>query len=495
MAIALVQHTTGFASGGSPSATFGANTTAGNFLVAELHLNGVTVPSAPAGWTLAGSHVNGSTCLSALYYSENIAGGTATYAFTTSAHSASLILAEYSGIATSASLDQTGSGATFSNHVSAQSKATTSANELWVFGFGAQNSHTISGMTAGYTLVDTTGGTGGDGWMYAQIVSSTGTAAPSCTLNSSDNWDAVQATFIAAAGGGSIVSGSATLVANEALTETAAGIIASGATLEADAALVSTAATILASGDTLQANAALTSSAATLIATGDTLQSNAALVEHAATLLASGATLQSNSGLIVTGHVIANGVALAANAALSEASALLITAATEQSNAALVATGGIAGSTVNGSATLVSNAALSATGQVVAGPVALAANAALPLAGAHILSSAPVQANAGLVETAARLIVATPQPLTSNAALSEAAVLIAAALMVMQGNAALIATGSSASPSQPGSCAATDAQYGSVSVSDALLPGSVTAFDAALGSVTLSDLVAELVGV
>lgn len=202
MAIAFVQSAHGSASGGSPSATFTANTTPGNFLVATIQLAGVTVPTAPTGWTLAGSKVNGSTCMCVLFYAENITGGTATYSFTTSAHAATLVIAEYSGIATSASFDKTSSGATFGSTVSCSAQTTTQANELWIFAFGSQNSHTISGVTTGYSLVDNATLSGSSGWMYAQIVSATGSAAPRATLNSADNWDAVQGTFIAATGGG-----------------------------------------------------------------------------------------------------------------------------------------------------------------------------------------------------------------------------------------------------------------------------------------------------
>jgi hypothetical protein len=114
MAIALVGSLGTVATGStSCSPTFAQATTAGNFIVAWSASNG-TAPSTPSGWTAGLTGSPGATCQ--IFYKEDCSASEAAPTFSYTGGTVSgACLAEFSGVVTSSSLDETLGGTQGSN--------------------------------------------------------------------------------------------------------------------------------------------------------------------------------------------------------------------------------------------------------------------------------------------------------------------------------------------------------------------------------------------
>jgi|GEM_PF-3472893 hypothetical protein len=190
----------------SISASFTTATTAGNWY-------GVLCRSGnQAGWTLSVSDTEGNTWLSLtaavsagshmsqIFYVENVKGGTTDTVTCTQSSGVSgtmaILILEYSGIATSGSLDQQNQTAGTNNTatLTGASITTTNANDLVIGGAGLGANTTFTAGT-GYTLDVSDARLGWE----TQIVSSTGTFTP--TMNSTttaSSWTFTTAAFKAA---------------------------------------------------------------------------------------------------------------------------------------------------------------------------------------------------------------------------------------------------------------------------------------------------------
>ena len=219
MAIARVQASTAATSGtGAPAPAWPAATTAGDLLIAVVGVNtGATVGSwtPPAGWTLASQGSVGAGSHTAIFYIENASSRSGTETFTySSSRNAWGVLIEYSGVATSASLDVTANASNGAGSVtpSTGTTATIAQNdELLLGGTANRNALTttsdaMGGTASGGTLAKIgeasigSGGTGLTGRAYEQIVTAAGTGEFHGTLGSSAVWSGAIATFKAAGG-------------------------------------------------------------------------------------------------------------------------------------------------------------------------------------------------------------------------------------------------------------------------------------------------------
>lgn len=217
MAIAHVGNWTSaqfnFASGGTLT---GRTSTAGSLVAITSSSSDatVTISHSQAGSVLgAVGPVNNGGDTIRIDYVENIVGGAShTVSMTTNAEQYSVLNAsEYSGIATSSSIDQTGSGTGTSTTLSSGNVTTTQADELLV-GAGTISAGTDSTFTAtsSFTLRGSIGNAdeGTVGYLIDRIVSATGTYAATATWGgSSGAWVAAIATFKAAAAGGTTPKG------------------------------------------------------------------------------------------------------------------------------------------------------------------------------------------------------------------------------------------------------------------------------------------------
>lgn len=210
MAIAYVQSkgTTGSGNSTSRVAAFTAATTAGNHLVAIIVQGGSSALTLPSGWTSAVSQVGANQTVT-LAYQENTPGGQTSFTFTqATGNGFTVILTEWSGIATASSLDQTASindTTADTTLLTGTTATTTQADELWIGGIGCGNG-TPSAPTNGFTL-DVNLITGGaptnkaDATDLYLIASSTGTAGSGVTNSASVKSCGVIATFKAAGSG------------------------------------------------------------------------------------------------------------------------------------------------------------------------------------------------------------------------------------------------------------------------------------------------------
>ncbi len=188
----------------SLSASFASNNTAGNLIIVVAGWAGTTI-------TASVSDSNGNTYQTAvgpttgvgsrgqMFYAENIAGGanTVTVAFSASVSGAHLLIHEYSGIATSNSLDQVTSATGSSTVCDTGSVTTTQADALLFASCGAETDPTTITAGTGYTLRELVGAAGKTA-TEDQIVSATGTYNATFTLGASAPWLASLATFKAA---------------------------------------------------------------------------------------------------------------------------------------------------------------------------------------------------------------------------------------------------------------------------------------------------------
>jgi hypothetical protein len=167
VAKAFVKSASNTAAAASVTATLASASVAGNLLVAFVAARGAfTSATMPANWQLAASNVGGSGSSSEsafLYYYPNNPGGITSVAVTvTGTTGVSLLLAEFSGVATSSPLDQTdvagaGSGATGT----LLTPATTYPGELAVSAWGVNtNKSQTWGESSGWTSTVTAGSGG-----------------------------------------------------------------------------------------------------------------------------------------------------------------------------------------------------------------------------------------------------------------------------------------------------------------------------------------------
>lgn len=194
----------------------GRTSTAGNFvaITATATVNTATITHSQAGSVQTGrafENVGGaSTDFETIRYIEDIVGGAShTVTITTSAGQFSVLNAsEYSGVATSSSLDQnnTGSG-TGSGTLTTASVTTTQADELIIVS-GTEVESTASAWTAGasFTLRGNIARAdlGDTGFLEDRIVASTGSYSGAATWTGVSNprdWRCQIATFKAAAAG------------------------------------------------------------------------------------------------------------------------------------------------------------------------------------------------------------------------------------------------------------------------------------------------------
>jgi hypothetical protein len=209
--IALVQHA-GLDAGSTTtgSLAFASSNTAGNFIAVAIRgglssAQVFTVKDSSGNTYKQAAQVGytGSAVTSAIYYAENIKGGanTVTVSMTVSGPLRFDIL-EYSGVATSSSLDVTAVGTATSSSPLTASVNTTVNGDLLLGTVGTTNAATFT-AGAGYSIRDfvpaepNTKHIGED-----QIQATAGAATAGATLAASDSWGAVLAAFKPAGGGG-----------------------------------------------------------------------------------------------------------------------------------------------------------------------------------------------------------------------------------------------------------------------------------------------------
>lgn len=281
----------------------------------------------------------GQNTLTAVWYAANClalaSGSTVTVTFhaalLSSGESWQIAVDDISGAATSTVTDGTTArnsqtGATWDTRTGGTTDlTTTNANDLlWVAAGVNQgaplaltnaNSLPSSGWTSQAAI---SGGAGNNNQLVTayQVVSSTGTYRGGGTATAGNNGtSAVIVAFKAAGGGGSTVNGTATEVANAALTETAR--IQAPGTLASNAALSETA-RILASA-TEQSNAAITE-AARIVAGAISMAANAVL--SAGSIVPGSASMTANAGMSASAQVLA-AASLVASSALTQAGVTL----------------------------------------------------------------------------------------------------------------------------------------------------------------------------
>jgi hypothetical protein len=198
MSIAFVQSlqaTTGGAQPASLAQAFGSNNVAGNFLVCvvRVYTGGGGIPivltdSLGNTWIHAGGFVNAFVAQIDVFYCENCLGGANTLtASLGSGHYIRFAAAEYSGVATSSSLDVQNSATGTGTAANSGNVTTTNASDLLV-GFCENDTNGALSVTpgAGWTQRELVDGES----LCDQIVSSTGTYAFSATIGGSVSWGA-----------------------------------------------------------------------------------------------------------------------------------------------------------------------------------------------------------------------------------------------------------------------------------------------------------------
>ncbi len=187
-------------SGTTTTITWPSNTTAGNFLAAVISSRNESSVTAP-GWVTATSKIFQSSRTLYIMYAENCSA-VSTTVFTTDATAQQICAAEYSGMATSSSLD-TGIVAsavgTSTTPASGATGTSTQADELWIGAIGTISNITFSLPTNSFLIYSTDSAGIPNAALLDQVVSSTGTANAGCTISSSVAWAAAVAAFKGAA--------------------------------------------------------------------------------------------------------------------------------------------------------------------------------------------------------------------------------------------------------------------------------------------------------
>ena len=209
--IVLVQHI-GKDAGTTTTSTlaFASANTAGNFIAVAIRggLSNAQV------FSVSDSNANtykkaallgftGSSVTSAIFYAENIKGGANTITVTMSVSGPlRFAISEYSGVATSNSLDATATGTNTSTAPGTGNLTTTANGELLLATVATADSVTFTGGT-GYTVRDVVPAPPNAKMITEdQIQSAAGTTSASATLSASSAWGAVLAAFKPANGAG-----------------------------------------------------------------------------------------------------------------------------------------------------------------------------------------------------------------------------------------------------------------------------------------------------
>ncbi len=207
MAIAFVQSNNGTTLLTPDPIAFVSNNTAGSLLIATARLTAVV-------GAISVSDTQGNTWVSAvqqqnntagrwqvIFYAKNCKAGANTVTITSAVSQGRIegVIAEYSGLDTTAPLDQVAganSGAGTGTVATAGPVTTTSASELLI---GAFSNETADGLTftagASYTVRDKSNG---NEVLEDRIVAATGSYSAPITMSSSVSWTASMATFKAA---------------------------------------------------------------------------------------------------------------------------------------------------------------------------------------------------------------------------------------------------------------------------------------------------------
>jgi hypothetical protein len=221
-AIAFVQKAPEASAGGATvTATLPNPTSAGNLLVATVKdVNSGCASdsySGPAGWVRAAHICRGTNGPLELWYKPNTSAGVTSVPFATGSSGANSILqvSEWSGVATSSPLDQTGTQYTSSASTTlgvTTSGTLASSGELAVTGFDTSSGLSSFTPASGWTALRSDAGSGFD-TDYRLGPNSGSTLTESPTSSPQTAWSSVLATFLPACAGGSL-----TFKANSALT-------------------------------------------------------------------------------------------------------------------------------------------------------------------------------------------------------------------------------------------------------------------------------------
>jgi len=209
--IALVQHK-GLDAGTATTATlaFASATTAGNFIAVVIRGGNSNAQVFTVRDSISNTYKqakqlasSGSAVTSAIYYAENVKGGanTVTVTMTVSGPLRFAIL-EYSGVATSNSLDAAIAATTTSTSPNSGNLTTTANGDLLLGDVATADSDTYTAGT-GFTIRDVVPAAPSTKLVTEdQVQSAAGTTSASATLSVSSNWAAILAAFKPATGGG-----------------------------------------------------------------------------------------------------------------------------------------------------------------------------------------------------------------------------------------------------------------------------------------------------
>jgi len=215
VAIAFVQSpANGVDSGGGATQAvlaFGANVTAGSsiFVCARINAVGKTITVTDTlGNTYAGSggtagDVTNNTAgfQTYLYSAHNSAGGANTVTLAISGTGRIWMnIAEYSGLATSSTLDQTASATGASAAIDSGATATTTQASELVIGVGGSNVDNTFTLGTGFSNLNVAAAGTNRVAMEGQVVSSTGTYNGTFTILTSTQWVGLVATYKGAGG-------------------------------------------------------------------------------------------------------------------------------------------------------------------------------------------------------------------------------------------------------------------------------------------------------
>ena len=213
--ITLVQHTSKDAgTTASSSLAFASNNTAGNWIAVAIRAGemgqGFTVTDTRGNTYRKAIQLNETvdrTSL-ALYYAENIAGGsnTVTVADTIAGATLRFALLEYSGLATANSLDVASTAQGTSAAAASGSATTTSSGDL-IIGIVSTANPTTATAASGYAIEERVPAAPSTKLAVEdQRQSTAGAVSAAMTLSASDNWGAIMAAFRPAATAPSLTS-------------------------------------------------------------------------------------------------------------------------------------------------------------------------------------------------------------------------------------------------------------------------------------------------
>jgi hypothetical protein len=369
MSITRVQYVSNASTGSGTTSlsTTIAAATAGNLLLALIATGSTASPgttTTPSGFTAVLGPITNTSASPApvnlyLFYKIATGGETSVVATNTVTSGVTCQVWEFSATAgwPASPVDVSASSANqaaTTTPVTGTTATTAQSEELWI-GSVSTNSGTqitYSLPTNSFTQ-ETTAWAGASPFFSPntaalyKIVSATGTASTGVTSSISKGFGGLVAAFKDNTGG-SVINGSASLVANAALVETAAQVV--------DASVP------------VQANAALTETSALLIAPSAPVQANSLLAETVALIVAPSAPIVATSVLSAPSSIVSNPAAPAqANSALLQTLVLVLVSAGQ---APIIANSLLVPSVARIQATgsLTANSILLGSGSLVGGP-------------------------------------------------------------------------------------------------------------------------------